>query len=180
MIDVPSPPTPKHPTWERWLYDFLGVRERLRLVSPGTKQFSSALVYILEHRPLFFLSLLAHLQHNEGMQLCSDPVLKARVHGMEAQKLCQVTHSTLLRNTWLPLQNLKQRAEKYFGDLVTGPGKDFPFLKLDLSETAGQVDSKWQFLYRHFSVGHEDNLDFLLRLLDFIQLQGDNILVAQA
>lgn len=180
MVDVPSQPTPAHPTWERWLCSFVGVRERLRLVSPGTSQLSSAFVYILEHRPLSFLGLLAHLQHSEGKQLLSDPVLREKVRGIDARKLCQVTHSILLRDTWLPLQSLKERAEYYIGDFATTPGDNFPFLKIDLSEASGQVDSKWQFLYRDFSVGHKENLDFLLHILDFIwNRRSTNLSVAQ-
>lgn len=181
MVDVPSPPSPVHPTWERWLYDFLGVREHLRLVSPRTNEFSGVLNYLLKYRALSVLGLLAHLQHGEASQLCSDKVLREKMRHIEAKNMCGVTYSILLQDTWLPLPTLEKRAEYFLDSFVTEPDKGFPFLRIDLSETAGQVDSKWQFLYRHFSVGHEENLKFLLALLSCIcRLQGANLSVAQA
>ncbi|KAL2132353.1 hypothetical protein VTI74DRAFT_3924 [Chaetomium olivicolor] len=42
LVDPPYLPAPSHPTWQAWLCGFVGVRERLRLVSPVGDSLSEA------------------------------------------------------------------------------------------------------------------------------------------
>lgn len=164
MVNVPSQPTSDHPTWERWLYDSLGVRERLRIISRDGKSLSEAFLYVLEHRSDAFLGLFEHLWVYESSCLRDNDHLRHQICELPAKDLCNVNYALRLQDTWLPLEDLKEDVSRYMED-----SKSFPFLKIDASEMTDQFVSKWQFLCSYFSVGHKENLNFLLEILDRIE-----------
>lgn len=163
MTQVPKTPTMDHPTWERWLYDCIGIREHLRLISRDGKSLSDAFMYVLKHRPSFFMGLFEHLWAYEGDRLKDDPELRQQIRDISAKDLCKVDYELCLKETWLPLPNLVDAVTRYMEDSAS-----FPFLKVDEAET-DQLSPRWQFLRNHFSVGYKESLSFLLTILQRIK-----------
>lgn len=169
MIHAPQQPKPDHPTWERWFYDYLGVRERIRLISRDGKSLSEAFEYVLNHRPSSFLGLFESLWPHERETLIANAALRRRIQELEATKLCNVKYKLSLEQTWLPLDNLKEIVNRYTESTEIFPLDNFPFLTIDAKQMTGQADSKWKFLWQYFSVNFIDNLGFLLAILSSIQ-----------
>jgi hypothetical protein len=163
--NVPARPTPEHPTWERWLYDCVGVRERLRLLSSNGQKLSKAAQYVFDHQKDKFLDFFQHLWSAEQPQL--EIVLNVEIMRLPAKELCGVDFSVTLRNTWLPVRQLRDLVKKY----MTKP-KGFPFLKIEESDSDMQLELKWNFLHDNFSVGRDNNVSFLIAILHYIEEGG--------
>ncbi|RBA17408.1 hypothetical protein FPRO05_02132 [Fusarium proliferatum] len=88
----------------------------------------------------------------------------ASIEDLPAKKLCGVDYSLKLKEAWLPLKYLRHLVDRYMED-----PKQFPFLKLEVSDTTELVVSKWHFLSEYFSVSKDDSMDFLLQILLYIQ-----------
>lgn len=164
MKHAPERPTSSHPSWETWLCDFVGIRERLRLVSRTGDDFSRPFLYVLEHRPDKFLALFEHLWPYEKSSLLSSQTLRSKIQFLSAKELCGVNFSLRLRQTWLPLQHLRDSVVRY----MEHP-EQFPFLKLPESDMAQRLETRWDFLSEYFSVGKDDNVDFFLDILSSIE-----------
>ncbi|KAF5538359.1 ATPase-like ATP-binding domain-containing protein [Fusarium mexicanum] len=163
MESAPDKPNPFHPSWETWLCDLIGVRKRLRLISRDKRGLSDVFLYIFEHRPEKFLGLFEHLWLHEKSSLVTNRALRSKIEDLPAQKLCDVNYSLTLKQAWLPLKYLRHSVDRY----MEYP-KQFPFLKLEESDIT--VGSKWHFLSDYFSVSKDDSMDFLLQMLQYIQL----------
>jgi len=50
----------------------------------------------------------------------------------------------------------------------------FPFLKLEETMVAEQLNAKWMFLHTNFSVGMAENTDFFLDILRWIKRANPN------
>ncbi|KAH6874355.1 hypothetical protein B0T10DRAFT_205754 [Thelonectria olida] len=164
MEHVPARPTLFHPSWERWLCDFVGVRERLRLLSRNGHDLSDTFLYVFEHRPDKFLGLFEHLWLHEKSNLLRNRTLRSRIEGLSAKNLCGVNFSLQLKRTWLPFKHLRDSVLRY----MEHP-EQFPFLKLEELDMTLQVGARWNFLNEHFSVGKDDSVDFLLEILRCIE-----------
>ncbi|KAF5570430.1 ATPase-like ATP-binding domain-containing protein [Fusarium phyllophilum] len=164
MESTPDKPSLFHPSWETWLCNSIGVRERLRLMSQDKRGLSDVFMYIFEHRPEKFLGLFEHLWLHEKSGLVTNRALRLKIEDLPAQKLCGVDYSLKLKEAWLPLKHLRHLVDRY----MEYP-KQFPFLKLEESDTIEQVGSKWHFLNDYFSVSKDDSMDFLLQMLHYIQ-----------
>ncbi|EWG44972.1 hypothetical protein FVEG_05926 [Fusarium verticillioides 7600] len=164
MENTPDKPSLLHPSWETWLCDSIGVRERLRLVSRDKRGLSDVFLYVFEHQPEKFLGLFEHLWLHEKPGFVTSRALRWKIEDLPAQKLCGVDYSIKLKEAWLPLNDLRHLVDRY----MEYP-KQFPFLKLEESETAEQIGSKWHFLSDYFSVSKDDSMDFLLQVLHYIQ-----------
>ncbi|KAI8670009.1 hypothetical protein NCS56_00804700 [Fusarium sp. Ph1] len=164
MDHAPARPTPSHLSWERWLCDFVGIRERLRLLSRIGDDLSHPFLYVLEHRPDEFLALFEHLWPYEKSSLLSSRTLRSRVQNLSAKQLCGVNFSLRLRETWLPFQHLRDSVVRY----MEHP-EQFPFLKLGESDMTQRFGTRWDFLSEYFSVGKDDNVDFFLDILSCIE-----------
>ncbi|KAF5970597.1 hypothetical protein FBULB1_9625 [Fusarium bulbicola] len=162
MESTPDKPSSFHPSWETWLCNSIGVRERLRLMSRDKRGLSDVFLYIFEHRPEKFLGLFEHLWLHEKSGLVTNRALRLKIEDLAAQKLCGVDYSLKLNEAWLPLKNLRHLVDRY----MEYP-KQFPFLKLEESDIT--VGSKWHFLSDYFSVSKDDSMDFLLQILQYIQ-----------
>lgn len=153
-----------HPSWKTWLCDSLGVRERLRLISRDKRGLSDVFLYVFSHRPEKFLGLFEHLWLHEKSSLVTNRALRSKIEDLPAKKLCGVDYSLKLKEAWLPLKYLRHLVDRYMED-----PKQFPFLKLEVSDTTELVVSKWHFLSEYFSVSKDDSMDFLLQILLYIQ-----------
>ncbi|PNP59707.1 hypothetical protein FNYG_14838 [Fusarium nygamai] len=70
-----------------------------------------------------------------------------------------------LQNTWVPLRELKDCVQHY----MEYPN-EFPFLKLEEEKDMNvAIATKWSFLTEHFSVKWENDMDFLLEILESIK-----------
>ncbi|XEU94732.1 hypothetical protein FSHL1_000016 [Fusarium sambucinum] len=161
---APGRPSIFHPTWESWLCDFIGIRERLRLVSRDERALADTFLYIHEHRPEKFLALFEYLWLHEKSNLIKNRTLRSKIEDLPAKSLCGVDFSLKLKETWLPLKSLRELVDRY----MEHPGQ-FPFLKLEESGTTEQVGSKWNFLSDYFSVRKDDSVDLLLEILRCIE-----------
>ncbi|KAH6986493.1 hypothetical protein BKA56DRAFT_670643 [Ilyonectria sp. MPI-CAGE-AT-0026] len=164
MEHGPAMPTSSHPSWERWLCDFVGVRERLRLLSRNGDALSDTFLHVFEHRPDKFLGLFEHLWLHEKTNLLRNRTLRSKIENLSARDLCGVDFSLKLKETWLPFTHLRDSVVRY----MEHP-EQFPFLKFEESEMAQQFAARWTFLNEYFSVGKHDSLDFLLEILRYIE-----------
>ncbi|KAF5007724.1 hypothetical protein FDECE_5972 [Fusarium decemcellulare] len=164
MDDVPAKPNFFHPSWEKWLCDVVGIRERLRLVSRTGDVLSDTFLYVHQHRPEKFLGLFEHLWSHEKSALLEKPSLRSCIENLAAQHLCGVDFPIKLRETWLPLKHLQDLVERY----MEHP-EQFPFLKFEESDLTRVLGTKWGFLNEYFSVGKDDSLDLLLEILNCIE-----------
>ncbi|KAF5723346.1 hypothetical protein FMUND_1980 [Fusarium mundagurra] len=96
--------------------------------------------------------------------LVTNRALRSKIEDLPAQKLCGVDYSIKLKEAWLPLKYLRLLVDRY----MEYP-KQFPFLKLEESDSIEQFGSKWHFLSDYFSVSKDDSMDFLLQILHYIQ-----------
>lgn len=161
MCSIPVKPKPEHPSWKRWLYDFVGIRERLRVVSRNGDSLSEAFLYVLEHRPEKFLGLLEYLWPFERSPSNN---LREKIMNLPAKDLCGLSFPLRLRDSWLPLQNLRDSTSRY----MEHPDQ-FPFLKFQDTEMTEQFATKWSFLSKYFSVKMDGNLEFLLEILRHLE-----------
>ncbi|KAF5659023.1 hypothetical protein FHETE_9651 [Fusarium heterosporum] len=164
MESPPKKPSFTHPSWENWLCDSVGIRERLRLVSKDEPALSDSFLYVHEHRPERFLGLFERLWLHEKSSLVKNRALRSKIEDLSAKSLCGVDFSLKLKEAWLPLKSLRELVNRY----MEYP-KQFPFLKLDESDTTELVGSKWSFLSDYFLVSKDDGVDFLLEILRYIQ-----------
>ncbi len=166
LLDAPEAPSLRYPSWERWLCDFIGVRERLRLVAEDGNALSDTWAYVASHRPDRLLGLLEHLWQHEESQITSNEALKTQIQGTNVEGLCGSLLSApcTLKATYLPLASLRAHCERFMEQ--TEP---FPFLELDSTMSPEQMRTKWLFLHEVFSVGIEDDLRFLLDVFFWIK-----------
>ncbi|KAF5266385.1 hypothetical protein FOXYS1_2774 [Fusarium oxysporum] len=160
----PIQPSFAHPSWKTWLVDYIGIHERLSLLSPSGDALSKPFLYVFNHYTDRFLGLFEHLWLHEGKKLLKNPALVSNIQDFSAKKLCKVNFSPKLKNTWLPFPRLQDFVQRY----MEHPDQ-FPFLKIESDDTVQEPGMKWNFLTKHFSVGKDDDIEFLLEILTCIE-----------
>lgn len=100
------------PSFKRWLCDFIGIHERLTILSPNENELSQPFQYVLTHHPANFLGLFEHLWLLEGKEVLKHPTIVSRIKQIPAKELCKVKSSPNLKNTWLPLPELKDSVHR--------------------------------------------------------------------
>ncbi|KAF5001525.1 hypothetical protein FGRMN_996 [Fusarium graminum] len=164
MKRTPEKPSLLHPSWVSWLCNSIRIRERLRLVSQDERALSDTFLYIHEHRPEKFLGLFEYLWLHEKSVLVRHRTLRSKIKNLSAKNLCGVGFSLKLKETWLPFKALRELVNRY----MEYP-EQFPFLRIEESDTAELVGSKWNFLSDYFSVSKDDSVDFLLEVLRCVE-----------
>ncbi len=169
LENVPEQVASKHPTWIRWLHDFVGVRERLRLVSRDHGSLSDTWAYVAKHRPKKLLGMLKYLWSYEGTIVQNKEGLKAKIRRTRAERLCkpEVLYTCYLDETYLPLSDLQKLGTRFME-----PHEHFPFLDLEFDESDGQLRAKWMFLNTFLAVGLNNDVQFLLDILHWIKEQN--------
>lgn len=165
LKNAPEKPDPDHPSWERWLFVFVGIREQLRFVNGSGESLSEVVMYVHQYRPELFLGLLRYLWGSASSEVRENQKLRQNIKALSAKDLCGVSSAISLRHTWLPFENLRQRVSLYM-DLP----EHFPFLKIDNTGPADQFSVDWSFLAEHFDVSKEDNLAFYMSMISYIQI----------
>ena len=177
MEDVPISRNPKQKTWKQWLFEDVGVRKKLRLVSRDGKSLSDEWRYVAKHRPDKHLGMLEYLWQDEWMKLKKGK-LEHHISRVDARQMCKGStpqSSLTLCETWLPLAHLEQQCRRFMAE-----EQFFPFLDLPDSESQEHFLAKWVFLHTHMHVGKDDNTEFLLDILYWIrEANGDAINISQ-
>jgi hypothetical protein len=158
----PAQPEPTHPTWTSWLCDFLGVRSQIRLLSPSGRSLAESFLYVAEHRKDKFLGVLEQVWRVEGAALDDQPALKQLIGQISVP--CIPGGLRRLWETYLPLDSLRSYCGRFLGD-----DEPFPFLDLGGPTTTEELESKWLFLSNDLSVSVNDDVGFLLDILDLIK-----------
>ena len=160
----PAQPHIFHPSWKVWLVSFIGIHERFSLLSPGGNTLSEPFLWVFNDHPDKFLGLFEHLWLHERKRLLDNPSLVSKIKDLSAKHLCKVNFLPKLKNTWLPYPHLQELVQRY----MEHPDQ-FPFLKVESDETDLGPRMKWNFLTKHFSVGKDDDIEFLLEILACIE-----------
>ncbi|CVL01440.1 uncharacterized protein FPRN_11559 [Fusarium proliferatum] len=153
-------------SWNRWLCDYIGIREEICLESAGTGKLSSDFLHVVSQSPGKLLDLLEHLLSKGLLELSSESTLVSEIRQLPAGNLCDVEFTPRLQDTWIPHQTLPGIVNLYMERQ-----EQFPFLR-SIQNDAGGSGTRWNFLSEHFLVGKEDNLDFRLQILRSIRRSG--------
>ncbi|VTO91991.1 unnamed protein product [Fusarium graminearum] len=193
LKDAPKNPEVGHIAWKTWLCDCLGMKERLSLFrsipcherdstrgalsAPETSDsLSEHCTYLLKNRPDVFLGLLEHLWGFEGFRIMESPALLSEIRRLPAKSLCGLDRLVVLRDTWVPIQGLKEHVKTFmdYPDM-------FPFLKLEngIDTNLALPGNKWWFLTRDLGVKRDYGMDFLLAILDSIVQSCKTLLSSQ-
>ncbi|PTB37137.1 hypothetical protein M441DRAFT_175588 [Trichoderma asperellum CBS 433.97] len=164
MRNAPEKPTSDHPSWETWLSNFVCIREQLPLTTYSGEALSEVVMYVHEHRPEQFLELLKYLWRNARLKVRENQTLRRNIKALPAKDLCRVSYPISLGDTWLPFGNLCGQVSLYM-EFPT----HFPFLKIDSTGSADTFGFEWSFLTQCFDVRKEENLDFYMQMLCYIQ-----------
>lgn len=167
LEDAPSHPRASHPSWRSWLSDFVGVRERIKLVSQNGKAISDEFLHHAETQPHLILDTLEYLWRSEGALVCDKPELLDQLKVMPVPTKFGELHP--LWETYLPLQHLQRRCLEFMK-----PNEPFPFLGFGRQPSAEDLSSKWSFLYKDLGVAKNDDLGLLLDILSYIQEANSN------
>ncbi|GAB1207249.1 hypothetical protein APSETT445_005962 [Aspergillus pseudonomiae] len=166
LEDIPTRPHSNHPSWRMWLTSSLGIRERLSLVSDDSDSLSDSWTYVADCRPGKLLGLLEYLWKYQRSELRQNADLIMEIQSTNATRLCNVDlpDDCHLDETYLPLSNLQALCQRFMEK-----DEPIPFLYLGEGHPDEEIYSKWTFLHNDFSVGKDDNVDFLLDILYWIQ-----------
>ncbi|KAF5229882.1 hypothetical protein FAUST_10131 [Fusarium austroamericanum] len=179
---APKNPEVGHIAWKTWLCDCLGMKGRLSLfrsipcherdstrgalsAPETTDSLSEHCTYLLKNRPDVFLGLLEHLWGFERSRIMESPALLSEIRRLPAKSLCGLDRLVVLRDTWVPIQGLKEHVKTFmdYPDM-------FPFLKLEnrIDTNLAFPGVKWWFLTWDLGVKRDYSMDFLLAILDSI------------
>ncbi|RFN43398.1 hypothetical protein FIE12Z_12366 [Fusarium flagelliforme] len=183
LNEEPTAPRIFHPSWKDWLCDCLGIRQRLSLLEPRAltkpqlswgvpaivkteEVLAVELRFVLEKRPDQFLGFIQYLWASDGPRVMKSPSLVPEIQGLPAQSLCTGDRSLRLQDTWVPLKVLRESVWHY----MESPD-EFPFLDLG-NESAMDVAiyTKWDFLVKDLGVKRQNDMAFLLEILNSIKL----------
>lgn len=167
LEDIPASTQQNHPSWKRWLYDYVGIRKRVRLLTQDGSNLSNAWILVTKHRHEKVLGLLEYLWKYEGTKITTSSALKAMIAETNATKLCgkELLFPCTLGETYMPFPNLRQLCEHYME-----PNEQFPFLNFEDLESTETLSTKWMFLHTNFGVGKDDCREFLLSVLQWIKI----------
>ncbi|KAJ6128191.1 hypothetical protein N7471_009408 [Penicillium samsonianum] len=166
LQEVPEAPNSGHLSWNKWLQDNLGIRNKLRLIARDGKSLSLAWDYVAKFRPEKLLGLLQHLWSSEGGTLRKNDDLKQLIRETDAKRLCgmKLPGQCQLDQTYLPLPNLLEQRSRFLKS-----NERFPFLELEGTLSVEQLSSKWIFLHTELCVKQDDNVEFLLDILRWLK-----------
>lgn len=161
LENPPLAPNLQHPSWRKWLRKFVLTHERLSLLSREGNTMSEACKYVAEYRPEKFLGLLRYLWKHEGKKISENDDLVKNIKDTDASNFCMASiPATDLDQTFLPLPSLQRICARFMEKYEL-----FPFLKIDEIAASEELGSQWIFLHTAFSVGKDDDSNFLLEIL---------------
>lgn len=155
-------------SWADWLESRMSVRRNLPLTQVGTDgelDISAELRYIETHHPEKLLGALQQYWPLEEAIITSSLEIMSLFRELEVS--CKGNNDygfgECLSATYLPLPELESKHARY------AEGDEYMFVDLGESITnSGSYRPKWGFLVDHLGVGHQDDLDFYLTILQDI------------
>ncbi|KAG4293456.1 hypothetical protein FPRO06_00041 [Fusarium proliferatum] len=157
--------------YPRALYQQLGVLQATVVQSfnaENEQPYHAVKIMTLEMKmemPWRTIVYLPGMDHPYAPRSLMGLALVSEIKGLPAQNLCVAGRSLNLQDTWIPLKELKDCVKQY----MEYPD-EFPFLKLEKEEHMDlAIGTKWTFLTKHFSVKWENDMDFLLEILESIK-----------
>lgn len=156
-------------SWREWLEAAIGVRRFPRLVDMNGGSLSTLCKHIAQKIPKSFFGFLQYVWESE-----KDSVLK-NAAVFEELKAIEVTCNTqgegryTLGETYLPLYSLQQKASALMEE------EDFPFLWLDGKTLSDDNLGTWSFLKRELAVGSQDDAQFYIDILYYVQLAATDM-----
>ncbi|GLA25441.1 hypothetical protein AnigIFM63326_002142 [Aspergillus niger] len=166
LENIPARPHSAHSSWREWLSTSFGIRGRLSHVSLDGKSLSNSWTYVAGYCPGNLLRLLEYLRRYRRSELRHAADIIVEIRSTDATKLCNMDlpDNCRLDETYLPLSNLQNLCLRFMEE--DGP---CPFLYLEEGLSDEEIHSRWTFLHNDFSVGKDDDVDFLLSKLVWIQ-----------
>ena len=143
-------------SWRRWLHNTVGIRERLRLVTPDGAAISGHVLHVAQHTPERFFGLLHHLWPHEGSKVRNNDALESKLEGVEV--LCDGGEKHPLHSTMLPTAQLKALSSRFLRE-----GELLPFLKLENTSWSEKARG-WEFV-EVLGALNDDGLTFHLEML---------------
>jgi hypothetical protein len=164
--EAPETPNSGHPSWNKWLQEDIGIRNKLRLIAKDGRSLSPAWNYVAEFRPEKLLGLLQHLWGSEGGAVRKNDDMKRLIRQTEAKQLCgmELPGPCRLDQTYLPLPNLLEQCSRFLKS-----NERFPFLDIGGTLSVEQLSSKWIFLHTELGVKQDDDVEFSLDILRWLQ-----------
>lgn len=163
----PNRPGSSHPGWKEWLSEFIGIRDRLRLLTRSGDSLSDTFEDVAYNRPEKFLGLLQHLWEYEGQGISSGSDIASEIGVLPAGALCTDQRRPFdyqLSVCYLPLSNLRAQCARY----IEG-GEKFPFLNLLGDTSDEQIERNWGFLHSVLGVYKNEDKRFFRDILRRIQ-----------
>jgi hypothetical protein len=155
--EIPSTVPGSDLTLHQWMYEYLGIRQHLRLVSSDRKSLSVECIDTATTRAAEFLGFLRYLwPFEEAIVLKNAPVVDIL---LLTSVLCMHERKQTLDMTYLPLKPLVDAHRRYMGD------EYFPFIQSSALVDVDESFQSWSFLTKHLEVGSQDDLGFRLELV---------------
>jgi hypothetical protein len=144
------------------MYENLGIRQHLRLVTKDQSEFSKECLDTASSRPEEFLGLLRHLWQFEGHIIRENETLMAKFETIVLPTLIETEDYYIdYTRAFLPVQSLFETYSRYLGSAF------FPFIRLPGVKCIEDVTSDWSFLVKDLNIKCENNIDFQLALLEY-------------
>jgi hypothetical protein len=152
-------------SWREWLEAAIGVRRFPRLVNTSGKGLSELCQYVAEEMPEAFLGFLQYTWGSERESVLNSAAVLEELKAVEVACDTEDESRYNLDETYLPIRGLQQNASALMEE-----GEDFPFLRLG-GETLMDDDlGTWSFLKKDLSVGSQDDVQFYIDILYYVQL----------
>ena len=172
MQDIPERPVIDSLYWTEWLWQFLNLRTKIKLVDEKRHQLSRACLYVAKHRPSKFLGFLRSSWRAQGHPSTCDE--RSPLWGLHRVKvLCEDKVMRELKDTYIPTTSAKQLAARFLDEKAS-----FPWLHLEQNPSHATLSLEWEPLARDLklSLVREERgteLDFCLEILRFLHSSTD-------
>lgn len=151
-------------SWADWLESRMSVRRKLPLTQvdkDGELNISAEFRYIETHRPEKLLGALQQYWPLEEASITSEIISLFRDLEVSCKGNNDYGFGECLQATYLPLPELESKHARY------AEGDEYMFVDLGEPITMG-YRPKWAFLVDHLGVGHQDDLEFYITILQDI------------
>lgn len=156
--------------WLEWLQKNIRLMKEPELVDRYDRNsLSLAWYYLAEHRPGKLLDFLKHAWKSASNAIHMSISLLKILRETDARKLCRVELPVecQLDETYLPLPDIVAKSKRFLDS-----DQPFPFLKLSVAETIGDIISEWLFLNTKLGVRKDDKMEFLLDILKWFKISN--------
>ena len=155
--NAPNTPSGTSLTWVEWLYEYVGVRRKIRLLGRDGTTLSGECRHIAENQGDKFLGFLKHVWPEEGDDVVKGAGIREEIFDLPVP--CTNGTRQPLRFCYMPLRELQGIRQRFFADTEIMNLIDIP------SSDDASLLSDWSFLTKDIGVNFRNDLDFRLALL---------------